>query len=283
MAASRLLRAQFALGSSLLLCAVAAGVFHSLRTARRLPPLALNSLAGNELVAIEPLVGGGVDDETVAQLRLALRLLPGRHDRTHDLLGRALQAHGELDEAVEQFRSALRIDPRFAEAHNNLGVALARQGRLAEAIAETREALRLKPDLAEAAQNLERMEARLAARSPQDAGSGGAPPPEIVAGRDCARQFYLGRLEELHARFTPEFAERMPLADLLELRRTAARQLGAELEVLGETVGSLGESRLYVRRARFERHDREVELVAQLAGDGRLMGLMLRPAEAGGG
>jgi tetratricopeptide (TPR) repeat protein len=277
MPASALYRALFTAGTALLLAGVVAGIGYSFRTASRLPPLALNSLAGNDLSGIEPLVGLGTDDGTVAQLRLALRLLPGSQDRTYELLGRALQARGELEEAIEQFRRALRIDPRFAEAHNNLGVALAKQGRLVEAIAEVREALRLKPDLTEANVNLARMEANLAR-----AGSATDPtelPPEIRAGRDYAQQFYLGRLEELHARFAPDFARQLPLAGLIELRRTAARQLGAELEVRAETVGSIGDSRLYVRRARFEHYAGDVDVVAQLASDGSLLGFMLRPSE----
>ena len=44
--------------------------------------------------------------------------------------------------------------PTDAEAHNNLGTALEATGKLDEAIAEYREAIRLKPDYAEAHYNL---------------------------------------------------------------------------------------------------------------------------------
>ena len=43
-------------------------------------------------------------------------------------------------------REAIRLKPDYAEAHNNLGIALTDQGKLDEAVAEYREAIRLKPD-----------------------------------------------------------------------------------------------------------------------------------------
>ena len=51
-----------------------------------------------------------------------------------------------MDEAIGEYREALRLKPDYAEAHNNLGVALEDRGSLDGAIAEYREALRLKPD-----------------------------------------------------------------------------------------------------------------------------------------
>ena len=55
-----------------------------------------------------------------------------------------------MDEAIAEYRQAIRIKPDDAEAHSNLGVALQVKGQLDEAIAECREAIRLKPDYAEA-------------------------------------------------------------------------------------------------------------------------------------
>jgi len=45
--------------------------------------------------------------------------------------------------------------PHYAEARNNLGIALGMSGRLDEAINQFREALRVKPDFADARRNLE--------------------------------------------------------------------------------------------------------------------------------
>jgi tetratricopeptide (TPR) repeat protein len=75
---------------------------------------------------------------------------PGAHYN----LGLALYAKGRLDEAIAEYREAIRIKKDFAEAHCNLGVALTAKGRLDEAIAEYREALRIKKDYAEAHCNL---------------------------------------------------------------------------------------------------------------------------------
>ena len=55
--------------------------------------------------------------------------------RGHNNLGLALAARGQIDEALAQYQTALKIKPDYAEAHNNLGAALAGCGRLGEAIA----------------------------------------------------------------------------------------------------------------------------------------------------
>ena len=50
---------------------------------------------------------------------------------------------GEVDEAIAEYREAIRLKPDDAEAHCNLGVALLGQGKVDEAIAAHRAALRL--------------------------------------------------------------------------------------------------------------------------------------------
>jgi tetratricopeptide (TPR) repeat protein len=71
-------------------------------------------------------------------------------------LGLALHNKGQLDEAIPEYREAIRIKNDYAEAHLQLGDALADKGRLDEAIAEYREAIRIKKDFAEAHDNLGR-------------------------------------------------------------------------------------------------------------------------------
>jgi tetratricopeptide (TPR) repeat protein len=63
---------------------------------------------------------------------------------------------GRLDEAILQYKMALRVDRTFAYALNNLACALQRQGCIEEAIAYFRETLRIKPDYTEARNNLTR-------------------------------------------------------------------------------------------------------------------------------
>ncbi len=88
-------------------------------------------------------------DEAITEYRAAIRIKPD-HAEAHYLLGVALAVQGKLDEAIAEYRAAIRIKPDHAEAHYLLGSALASQGKLDEAIAEFRAAIRIKPDDAEA-------------------------------------------------------------------------------------------------------------------------------------
>ena len=73
----------------------------------------------------------------------------------HDNLGNILLHQGKFDEAVSEYRSALRIKPNDAQAHYELGIAWARLGRRNEASAAFREVVRLAPNHARARQALE--------------------------------------------------------------------------------------------------------------------------------
>jgi protein O-mannosyl-transferase len=72
-------------------------------------------------------------------------------------LGNALHGEGRVDEAINVYREALRINPGYAECHNDLGAALGAQGKLAEARESFSEALRLQPGFTSARRNLERV------------------------------------------------------------------------------------------------------------------------------
>ncbi len=81
----------------------------------------------------------------------------------HNALGNALAERAradtsvdlnELDKAMAEFRTAIRIKPDYAEAHYNLGVALAAAGQYDKAIDEYRTAIRIAPDYATALNNL---------------------------------------------------------------------------------------------------------------------------------
>ena len=50
-------------------------------------------------------------------------------------LGFVLSRQGKLDEAVVQFREAIRVDPEYAAAYNNLAASLVQQGTMEEAAA----------------------------------------------------------------------------------------------------------------------------------------------------
>ena len=63
---------------------------------------------------------------------------------THHL-GNALRAQGKLDEAIAEYREAIRLKPDLGPAFKDLGDALNRQGKSNEAAAAFREADQLNP------------------------------------------------------------------------------------------------------------------------------------------
>jgi Flp pilus assembly protein TadD len=59
-----------------------------------------------------------------------------------------------MEEAIAEFRAALKLNPRSVVAHNNLGIALGSRGRMDEAIDQFRQALGIDPGFADAQRNL---------------------------------------------------------------------------------------------------------------------------------
>jgi tetratricopeptide (TPR) repeat protein len=78
-------------------------------------------------------------------------------DSTSDVaqvaMGDVRVAQGRLEEALQFYARAVRLDPDYPEGHNNLGSLLARTGRLEDAIEHYQTALRLKPAYPEAELN----------------------------------------------------------------------------------------------------------------------------------
>jgi len=92
-------------------------------------------------------------DEAIVQYRKALKIKP-KYAEAHNNLGAAFEAQAQLDEAMAEYRKALDANPNYVVAHNNLGAVLAKRGRFDEAIDHYLRALDLKPDYAEAHLNL---------------------------------------------------------------------------------------------------------------------------------
>jgi 4-amino-4-deoxy-L-arabinose transferase-like glycosyltransferase len=86
-------------------------------------------------------------------------------------LASTLRLQGKLDEALYQYREAVRLTPGYAVAHNNLGLAFDQKGQTDEAIRQFQEALRLKPDIAGARKNLDAVLATKARHSPSSSGA----------------------------------------------------------------------------------------------------------------
>lgn len=71
-----------------------------------------------------------------------------RSARVHNNFGVALKAAGRMNEAAEQYRETIRLDPGFTEAYFNLGNILSAQGKYLQAIPYYRRAAQLAPRLA---------------------------------------------------------------------------------------------------------------------------------------
>ena len=101
------------------------------------------------------LEGKGDTTEAAHALRRALELQPDYDAARRDLI-RMLLGERHYEDAEKESRALLARQPGDAEGHNRLGVALASLGRREEAVAEFREAVRLNPAAGGARDNLAR-------------------------------------------------------------------------------------------------------------------------------
>ena len=72
-------------------------------------------------------------------------VFPGLVQEGYFNLGVYYSDTGRVDEAIEQFKVAIRINPHYVRAYNNLGIAYTKKGMLNEAIAVYRKALSIDP------------------------------------------------------------------------------------------------------------------------------------------
>lgn len=79
----------------------------------------------------------------------------------HWVHGVVLARYGELDEAIAEFREAVRLSPDFATAHFALGQALEKKGDLQAALEEYRLAIQLEPDIKDFRKAYEALSRRL--------------------------------------------------------------------------------------------------------------------------
>jgi len=92
-------------------------------------------------------------DEAIEELKVALRLNP-YYIEAHNNLAVAYYKMGMHYEAEKKLQEALRLNPEYAEAHNNLGNIYGSMGKYEEGIEELQKALRINPDYAVAHNNL---------------------------------------------------------------------------------------------------------------------------------
>jgi spermidine synthase len=92
-------------------------------------------------------------DEAIAEFRQALRLEP-ESAMTHWHLGAALASRGARREAIDHLDRSVLLDPKNSRAQYDFGIFLALDGRLDEAIEHLQLAATLDPGFADAARNL---------------------------------------------------------------------------------------------------------------------------------
>lgn len=96
---------------------------------------------------------GGKMDEALQEFKKALALDPNLVS-SHSNIAAVYAEQGKFDDAMAELRIALRLDPDYAKAHHNLGVIYYQQRKFAQAIESFRKALILEPDSASNAKNL---------------------------------------------------------------------------------------------------------------------------------
>jgi len=99
-------------------------------------------------------------DEPASALAGARRIIAERPETdqnviwAHNLLGNILFNQERFDDAIKEFRTAIRLNDGFATAHYNLGLALLEKNETKEAISHFHVAIRHEPDLAPAHRSL---------------------------------------------------------------------------------------------------------------------------------
>ncbi len=98
----------------------------------------------------------GRPEEAMNQYLYALEVGKGnpKIHTVHYRLGRLYEGPGNLENAADQYATAIRLNPGYAEAYNNLGVVLGKQGRIGDACDAIKKAVDLRPDYADAHNNL---------------------------------------------------------------------------------------------------------------------------------
>jgi len=217
------------------------------------------------------LAAGGQAEEGIAELREAVRLMPNAA-QVHAHLAEVLQRHGDLDEAqeearraidldgmasphrtlgrvlfkrkqyeeaVDQFRTALAIDPDDAGLHRDLSFPLMALGRTGEAVTELRHAIELEPGdassmeyLASALQRAGLLQDELVQQQAKVAANPDDPDARMLLG-------YLYYQEEDVPAGAEEFRQAVDLRPDNPRRIAAATNLLLQIGEAGECVGLL--------------------------------------------
>ena len=69
-------------------------------------------------------------------------------------MGVVFQDQGKLNEAIEAYKKAIQMNPKYAEAYYNIGIVFKDKGKLDNAIDAFKKSISIKPDYFEAFSNL---------------------------------------------------------------------------------------------------------------------------------
>jgi hypothetical protein len=94
------------------------------------------------------------NEEAISNFRIAIKLLPNEM-KAHYNLGIALVTESKIEEAISHYKMAIKLKPYFTDAHYNLGIILLQKGEVKEAVHHFRETLRLRPSFVEARNKLD--------------------------------------------------------------------------------------------------------------------------------
>ena len=95
----------------------------------------------------------GLVEEAISEFRAALRLRPQSY-KAHYNLGSAYEKKGLLKEAINQYKQTLKLKSNYANAHFNLGNIYKQQGLLDQAIIAYKNTIEIDPEDIEARNNL---------------------------------------------------------------------------------------------------------------------------------
>lgn len=94
--------------------------------------------------------------EAMEEVKTAIRLNP-LDPQFYTLLGMIYAKQGRLDDAISEFQTVLRLTPVHPGAHYNLGVAYLKKGLTVEGRSELEMTLKLRPDYIKARQTIEHL------------------------------------------------------------------------------------------------------------------------------
>ncbi|HEX3659932.1 MAG TPA: tetratricopeptide repeat protein [Acidobacteriaceae bacterium] len=122
------------------------------------PPAPANSPTVHDAVSEDALYreAHGAEKQSSAAFARVEQLAPDSY-RAHEVLAESLVARKKDLEAIQEYRTVLKLNPSLPGIHEAIGEALVRSGRLAEALQEFQEEIRIQPDSAAAHMNAGRV------------------------------------------------------------------------------------------------------------------------------